>query len=133
MTYLSPSRARVRMPRRLLLVVVAAAACSSALAVTAAPANAYYEQFFCEDAYLPAGSAYCRGPEYHHLQLVNANAYSGSAYVCARTVDSNLNFNSQEVCADGYISKNANGLAGFGVCRNGEGYAITMDYCVQKF
>jgi hypothetical protein len=106
------------------------------LAVAPAPADAYYEEFFCDNAVL-APREWCGHPHYHHLAKVNANAFSGGAYVCAYSqADAGWPFspaNSDPKCADGFVEKLLNGTAGHGACFNGEGYTMQMDYCVQKF
>ena len=132
-SYLGPPGVAGAIKRVALVATLAAIATVIALAAAPQTAQAYTEQYFCQNRALDAYFGMCRAAEYHHLAKVNANAVSGEAFVCAYSFESNLRDFTDPKCFDGFVSKILDGHAGYGACKNGEGYDIRMDYCVQKF
>jgi hypothetical protein len=122
--------------RAVLLCLALAASTATFMALSAAPADAYYETTFCNNVLLdPFPYGRCAPSDYHHLEKVSANANSGSARIYAASTDSTgRNLNSDPVFAAGYVTKYLNGLAARGLCGNGDsGDRHVMDYCVEKF
>ena len=120
---------------RILVAVSALAMCGIAAGAAAPPANAYYEQNFCNyQALAPNNLGVCVAAEYHHLAKVVANIDHPSGNICAASTNEAGNaLASDVVCGWGYVTKYLNGTAGRGLCSNPNSYWIRTDYCIQKF
>ena len=117
------------------LLIAGLAAAAAALSVAPPPADAYYEQTFCNNTYLEPNHyiSKCVGDN-HTLQKVNANAFAANYVVCAASVNENASrFTSDARCASGFVSKIFNSYVSRGWCGNGQASTVLMDYCVEKF